>query len=63
VDARLAGHACRIAAAAGLDLIEVWFTGHERDSRFLNVNLMPDLSNGEVADAVLRHLRGGVPCS
>jgi hypothetical protein len=63
VDTSLAGHATRIAAAAGIDLLEVRFTGHERDSRFLNVNLMPDLSNSEVADAVLHYFRGATPCS
>lgn len=54
---RLAGHARRIARAAGVEFLEVHF---DERARFAGVNLLPDLSNAPVAELVLDHLRVGV---
>jgi hypothetical protein len=59
VDLRLAEHARGIARAAGVELLEVHFTGADANAAFTGVNLLPDLSHNAVADAVLDHLRAG----
>ena len=58
VDQALAGQARRLAVAAGVDLLEVRFSGAEAGSQFISANLWPDLSPVGVADAVLEYLGG-----
>jgi hypothetical protein len=57
VDPRLEVQARRLAVAAGVDLLEVRFSGGEADPWFESVNLWPDLSRADLADAVLQYLR------
>ena len=47
------------ACNAGVELLEVHFTGADANAAFAGVNLLPDLSHNAVADAVLDHLRAG----
>jgi len=57
IDPRLEAQARRLAAAAGVDLLEVRFSGGEAEPRFESANLWPDLSRADLADAVLQYLR------
>jgi hypothetical protein len=57
IDPRLAAQARNLAAVAGVDLLEVRFSGCEAGSRFESANLWPDLSRADVADAMLQFLR------
>jgi undecaprenyl pyrophosphate synthase len=43
--------------AAGVDLLEVRFSGDEADFCFESANLWPDLSRADLADAVLQYLQ------
>lgn len=58
----LADYSRRLAAAARVPLLEVRFTGEERDARLLEVALSPDVSRPEVADAILNFFDSGPPC-
>ena len=61
VDATLKDQAERLAQAAGVDLLTVFFTSELSSSaEFLGVSLCPDLSPPDVADSVLELLTGGV---
>ena len=59
VEPSLAAQAKRLARAAGVDLLEVRFSGGELGSHFVSANLWPDLSPPRVADSVLEYLRSG----
>jgi hypothetical protein len=61
VDQALAAQAKSLAKAAGVDLLEVRFSGSEPGAHFVSANLWPDLSSPGVADAVLKYLRSGSP--
>jgi hypothetical protein len=61
VDSSLADQALRLTSAAGVALLDVRFNGPTPGSRFLGVDLCPDLSRAELADAVLDYFRGS-PC-
>ena len=59
-DAALKDQAGRLAQAAGVDLLSVFFSGRSSSSaEFLGVSLCPDLSPPEVAGSVLELLTGG----
>ena len=62
IDPRLEAQARRLAAAAGVDLLEVRFSGGEAELRFESANLWPDLSRADLADAVLQYLRNDLGC-
>lgn len=49
----LASHARRLAAAAGVTLLAVHFGGGDRDAPLLSADLLPDLTDDGVIDAVL----------
>jgi hypothetical protein len=51
----LAAQAQRLAKSAHVDLLEVRFTGAGEGGRFHNVSLFPDVSQPEIADAMLRY--------
>jgi hypothetical protein len=55
VHASLAAQALRLAQSADVDLLEVRFTGAGEGCRFHNVSLFPDVSQPEIADAMLRY--------
>lgn len=61
-DNALKAHARRLAAHAGLGLLDVYFDGPDADAAFAGVSLWPDISRAEVADAMLAHLKGGRTC-
>jgi hypothetical protein len=56
VDPRLAGHARRLAAAAGTDLLAVRFAGPGPRAAFLGASAWPDLSDPDLASALDDHL-------
>jgi hypothetical protein len=58
----LAAYARRLAEAAQVDLLEVWFTNAERGGRLHNVSLCPDISMPEIADAMLEYFDSRTPC-
>ena len=61
VDSTLKDQAERLAQAAGVDLLTVFFSSASSSSaEFLGVSLCPDLSPPDVADSVLDLLTGGV---
>jgi hypothetical protein len=51
-DEALASQAWHLARAAGADILVVRFDGREADSCFVNADFWPDVSDGDVADAV-----------
>lgn len=55
----LGEHARRLAAAAGVELLAVHFSGPERDAELLSADLLPSLDDGAVCDALLDLLLGG----
>jgi hypothetical protein len=56
---RQALHAQRLAAAAGVGLLAVHFTTCKNgSSSFQSVNLWPDISSSEIADAILNYFTG-----
>lgn len=57
-ESTLAAQARRLAKVAGVDLVEVRFSGPEARARFLGANLWPDLTRDGVAEAVLDYLSG-----
>ncbi|MBV8172998.1 MAG: hypothetical protein JO151_00365 [Verrucomicrobia bacterium] len=57
IDPHLGVQARRLAMAAGVDLLEVRFSGDEADFCFESANLWPDLSRADLADAVLQYLQ------
>lgn len=61
-DNALKAHARRLAEHAGTGLLDVYFDGAGADAAFAGVNLWPDISRAEVADAMLARLKGGRPC-
>ncbi len=58
----LKAHARNLAAAAGTELLDVHFSSAEADAVFLGVGLWPDVTVPEIADAILKHLKGGGTC-
>ena len=54
VDSSLANHARRLAAAAGVGLLEARFSSPERGGRFVGVNLCPDVSADDIAQSCFR---------
>jgi hypothetical protein len=62
----LAAQAQRLAKSAHVDLLEVRFTGAGEGGRFHNVSLFPDVSQPEIADAMLRYFESrtesSAPC-
>lgn len=61
-DETLRGYARRLAEHAGTGLLEVFFEGEGDGAAFVGVNLWPDISVPETADAMLAHLKGGGTC-
>ncbi|MEK6302431.1 MAG: hypothetical protein AABO41_17105 [Acidobacteriota bacterium] len=60
-DETLKDQAGRLAQAAGVDLLTVFFTSASASSaEFLGVSLCPDLSSSDAAGSVLELLTGGV---
>jgi hypothetical protein len=62
VHSSLHSYARLIARAAGVELLAVHFTGPEAGSRFLRVNVWPDVTLPHVSDAILACLQRGRPC-
>jgi hypothetical protein len=62
VDSSLANHARRLAVAAGVGLLEIRFTSPERGGRFVSVNLCPDVSADDVAEAALEYFERAAVC-
>jgi hypothetical protein len=62
VDEGVASQARRLASAAGVDLLEVHFSGPDCGSQFVNVNLCPDFSEAAAADAVFDLFQRPVVC-
>ena len=61
-DETLRGHARRLAAHAGVGLLDVLFDGDDARARFVGVSLWPDIGSPDIADAILEHLKGGGTC-
>jgi len=61
-DNALKAHARRLAEHAGTGLLDVYFDGPGAGAAFAGVNLWPDITRPEVADAMLASLKGGRPC-
>jgi hypothetical protein len=62
VDVSLANHSRRLAASAGVGLMEVRFTSPERDGQLVRVNLCPDVSAAGVGQAVIEYFAGAAVC-
>jgi len=62
VDPCLALQAQRIAEAAGVELLEVRFTGPHAGDAFLSASLQPDISGDVVSAALLSRLQGEAQC-
>jgi hypothetical protein len=58
----LAAYARRLAAAAQVDLLEVRFTSADRAGKLHNVHLGPDVSQPEIADAILNYFDSRSVC-
>jgi hypothetical protein len=59
LDERQAVHAQRLAAAAGVDLLALDFTiSNNGSSSLRSVDLWPDISSSEVAEAILHYFAG-----
>jgi hypothetical protein len=56
----LGQQARRLADAAGVDLLTVYFSGSEAGSRFVRADLWPDITQGEVERALFTYV-GGEP--
>ena len=54
-DQELTSHALRLALAANVELLTVFFTGSESGSKFLGASLWPDITNEEIAEAILAY--------
>jgi hypothetical protein len=52
----LAASACRLARAAGVGLLAVYFDADDGDASLTGANLWPELAEDEVIDAVLAYL-------
>jgi hypothetical protein len=61
-DETLRLHARRLAAHAGVGLLDVLFDGDDARARFVGVSLWPDIGSPDIADAILEHLKGGGTC-
>lgn len=59
VDEVLAHHAKRLADTAKVDLLRVHLSSREASAEFLGADLWADISSPDVADAILKYLRGG----
>jgi hypothetical protein len=62
IDERQATYARRLAAAAGMDLLAVYFRNLEGEPRLLNASLWPDVTSVEVADGMLEYFQGSCAC-
>ena len=51
-----AANATKLAAAAGVALLAVWFAHANGRSRFVAANAMPNLKDSRIADAVREYL-------
>lgn len=58
VDTILAAHARRLAVAADVELLTVYFLGGQRDAPLLTADPMPDVTQPDLADAIRAHLLG-----
>ena len=58
----LAAQALALARVAGVDLLEVHFSGPERDAELIGANPWPDLGRPDVARALLDRLLGTASC-
>lgn len=59
VDPLLSKQARSLAAAAGVPLLAVRFSGPTPGSPFVDATFWPDIADGDVADAILAYLQGG----
>ncbi len=62
VDGALLTSARRLATAAGVDLLAVYFAGAEADAELVGADFWPDISVPKVADAILAYWRRGDRC-
>lgn len=60
VEPILARHARRLADAAKVDLLTVYFSGREANADFVSADLWTDISAPDIADAIFEYLSGGV---
>ena len=61
-DKRLAKHARRLAAMAGVDMLAVHFDGRDSGARLFGADLRPDISSTAIADAILETLDRSSEC-
>lgn len=59
VEKTLASHARRLADAAQVDLLKVYFSSSESSAEFLGADLWTDISAPDVGDAIFEYLSGG----
>jgi hypothetical protein len=59
VDPLLARQARLLADAAGVDLLAVRFSGAQAGCLFVGVDLWPDITHDDVADAVVEYFQAG----
>jgi len=62
IDHALGVQAQRLAKAAGVGLLAVHFEATELGCALLGVDVQPDFSSSEVADAILEYLTAGTRC-
>lgn len=55
----LQGNALRLARLARVELLAVHFSGPERGAHFVRADVLPDLSDAGMADAVLERIQSG----
>ena len=60
IDEDLAARACRLAELAGVELLTVQFSGSGPDADFLGAYLGADVSQNNVADALLHYFQSSV---
>ena len=61
-DATLRHHAQRLAAHAGVGLLDAFFDGDDARASFVGASLWPDVGSPDIADAILEYLKGGDAC-
>jgi hypothetical protein len=61
VDPALAAQACRLGAAAGVELLAVMFSHPRADAAFLGAHLWPDVASAALAAALLARLVRAAP--
>lgn len=57
LDSVLTAQAFQLAAAAGVDLLTVFFSSARPDAKFIGVSLWPNIADPSIADLILRYFR------